>query len=100
MSTPKSTSTVAVVHLVIISKYLPATNSRGARVKVTLPKWDGVKGKTTSWDYALDAQGNHAAAAGQYAEQWADQYARGADVDLTGGYIGDGKWAWSVRVRD
>ena len=99
MSDTKSTSTVSVVHLVIITKYLSATNHRGARIKASLPKFD-VTTKTYPWDYAGDPKDNHAKAAGDFAERWADQYARGADVDLQGGYVGDGKWAWTVRVLD
>lgn len=43
----------------IETKYLGPTNSRGARVKATCQ----AKSATVSWDYALNSQGNHEAAA-------------------------------------
>lgn len=42
----------------IITKYLCPTNVRGARIKATAQAGS----ITLSWDYALDAEGNHKAA--------------------------------------
>lgn len=43
-----------------MTKYLGATNSRGARIKAT--SGSGLT-LTISWDYALDVERNHVAAA-------------------------------------
>jgi hypothetical protein len=41
---------------VIVSKYLGPTNTKGARVKVTVPYGKSI---TVPWDYSLDAFFNH-----------------------------------------
>jgi hypothetical protein len=43
----------------ITTKHLPATNHRGSRIKASCEAGT----ITVSWDYALDAQDNHKAAA-------------------------------------
>jgi hypothetical protein len=49
----------------ITTKYLCPTNHRGARVKATAQAGS----VTVSWDYALNADGNHTAAAQALAEK-------------------------------
>lgn len=43
----------------IQTKYLPATNNRGSRVKA----WCQAKSITVLWEYELGVEGNHKAAA-------------------------------------
>lgn len=44
----------------IITKYLPATNTRGSRVKATAASGLSI---TIEWDYAIDIEENHTQAA-------------------------------------
>lgn len=53
----------------IITKYLPATNTRGSRIKVS--GWLG--SKTYPWDHALDGKENHEAAMGAWVEYWSTE---------------------------
>lgn len=68
----------------IVTKFVGATNSRGSRIIARCQaKWI-----TVSYDHALNADGNHAAAAQQLAESlgWTgDAYGR-----LVGGGMPDG----------
>lgn len=65
---------------VIITKYLPATYARGARVKASLAKgWGARSGDTITveWDWSLDGWQNHLAAAETLArklELWGRYY--------------------------
>ena len=43
----------------IITKYLPATNHRPARIKASCQRGSRI----VSWDYAFDVEGNHRLAA-------------------------------------
>jgi hypothetical protein len=67
----------------IITKYLPATNHKGSRIKA---KAFGVKPITLSYDYALDAEGNHLGAALRLckANGWPNDLVSGALPDQTG----------------
>lgn len=64
----------------ISTRYLGPTNSRGARVVASAEAGR----KIYSWDYALDAYANHAAAALQFAQEW------GWDGEYVGGGTADG----------
>lgn len=56
----------------IITKYLPATNTRAARIKAQASGWgDGrsIPAMTFSYDYALEAEDNHRRAAHALADK-------------------------------
>lgn len=59
----------------IVTKYLGATNSRGARVKATA----AAGSLTVSWDHSLNVGGNHRAAAEALARKygWVGEYVGG-----------------------
>lgn len=86
----------------IITRYLGATNSRGARVKAKI-KSDSV---TLPWDHAKDVDENHNAAAQALALKldWHGNWARGSLPDGTGNvYIcirGPGFAAFKVENVD
>jgi hypothetical protein len=67
----------------IITKFLPPTNVRGSRVKATAEAGS----VTLSWDHALNAELNHAAAAHALASKfgWKGTYYAGA-IPGTSGY--------------
>ena len=44
----------------IITKYLPATNTKGARIKASASDFKAV---TLPWDFSLDTKSNHERAA-------------------------------------
>ena len=50
----------------IVTKYLPPTNHRGARVKVIA----STRAVTIPWDYALDVPENHASAVRIVINRW------------------------------
>jgi len=67
----------------IITKYLPATNSRGARIKAQASGWGDRRralSLTRSYDYELSAEDNHLAAAGALAVElmWSGVWVEGA----------------------
>lgn len=69
----------------IETKYLGPTNTKGARIKATA--WaDSV---TLRYDYALDAQGNHKAAADALIAKlgWTGTFAQGGNVKGDGYYF-------------
>lgn len=71
----------------VISKYLPVTNHRGSRIKVTRSDHrQGDPTLTVSWDYALDIGENHCEAIRQFIEMldWDDS-------DWIVSHAGDGK---------
>lgn len=69
----------------IETKYLPATNNRGSRIKATA--WAG--SVTVPYDYALDADANHKAAAmaliAKY--EWQGTFAQGGNAKGNGYYF-------------
>ena len=69
----------------IATKYLGATNTRGGRIKATA--WGG--NTTVPYDYALDVQDNHKAAADALIAKmgWNGTYAQGGNTDGTGYYF-------------
>lgn len=69
----------------IETKYLGATNAKGGRIKATA--WAG--SVTIGYDYALDAQGNHKAAADALIAKlgWTGTFAQGANVKGDGYYF-------------
>jgi hypothetical protein len=69
----------------IETKYLGATNAKGGRIKATA--WAG--SITLPYDYALDAQGNHKAAADALIAKlgWTGTFAQGGNVKGTGYYF-------------
>ena len=69
----------------IETKYLGATNAKGGRIKATA--WAG--SVTIGYDYALDAQGNHKAAADALIAKlgWTGTFAQGGNVKGNGYYF-------------
>jgi hypothetical protein len=69
----------------IETKYLRATNVRGARIKATA----AAGSITIGYDYALDAQDNHKAAADALIAKmgWTGTFAQGGNTDGTGYYF-------------
>jgi hypothetical protein len=69
----------------IETKYLGATNAKGGRIKATA--WAG--SVTVGYDYALDAQGNHKAAADALIAKlgWTGTFAQGGNVKGNGYYF-------------
>jgi hypothetical protein len=69
----------------IETKYLGATNAKGGRIKATA--WAG--SVTIGYDYALDAQGNHKAAADALIAKlgWTGTFAQGGNVKGDGYYF-------------
>lgn len=61
----------------ITTKYLPATNFRGARVKASHTA--GAQSVTLSWDYGLNSEANHRMAASALAHKldWAGEWIGG-----------------------
>jgi hypothetical protein len=68
----------------IETKYLPANDRRGTRIKATA--WGGTV--TVGYDYALDAVDNHRAAADALIAKmgWQGTYAQGGNAKGDGGY--------------
>ena len=68
----------------IETKYIKATNVTGARIKATA--WGG--SITIGYDYALDAQDVHRAAADALIAKlgWSGTYAQGGNAKGDGGY--------------
>jgi hypothetical protein len=55
----------------IITRYLGPTDHRGSRIKATHKRdSETTEQITISWDYNLDSQANHQAAAKQLLSQW------------------------------
>lgn len=69
----------------IETKFIRATNVTGERIKATA--WGG--SVTVGYDYALDGQGNHRAAADALIAKmgWNGTYAQGGNVNGTGYYF-------------
>lgn len=69
----------------IETKYLPATSNRGARIKATA--WAG--NVTVPYDYALNADDNHKAAALALRHKmgWQGKFAQGGNVKGDGYYF-------------
>lgn len=69
----------------IETKFIKATNATGERIKATA--WGG--SVTVGYDYALDAKGNHKAAADALIAKlgWDGKYAQGANAKGTGYYF-------------
>lgn len=67
----------------ITTKYIGPTNTKGSRIKATCQ----AKSITRSWDYALNADENHRAVAGELAQLvgWAGNWRMGADSGA--GYV-------------
>lgn len=67
----------------IITKYLPATNKNGSRIKASA---EGVKSVSVSFNYDLNTEQNHAAAAGKLCEKygWTKKLVSGGLPDQTG----------------
>lgn len=61
----------------IVTKYLGPTNHRGARIKATIAS--GAKAYTMPYNYELDTDDNHAAAAHELAQRlgWGGEYIGG-----------------------
>ena len=78
----------------ITTKFLPATGSRGPRIKASIAGVD-YPSRTTGWDYELGI-GSHGRAAQALAEAWSNGLCKGHDLRLIGGHIGDGLYAWHV----
>lgn len=53
----------------IITKYFPATNTKGARIKATCQRGS----RYVSWDYALSTEENHKRAASWLCARFADE---------------------------
>jgi hypothetical protein len=54
---------------VIVTKYLPPTNNRGARIKASLsPGWGSAKPVTINYEFGLPGSTNHERAALAFAE--------------------------------
>lgn len=68
----------------IETRYLGPTNNRGGRIKASA--WGG--SVTVGYDYALDGQGNHRAAADALIAKmgWNGTYAQGGNAKGDGGY--------------
>ena len=69
----------------IATKYLPATNNRGARIKATA--WGG--SATVPYDYELEVPDAHRVAADALIAKlgWKGTYAQGGNVEGTGYYF-------------
>ena len=69
----------------IETKFIKATNAKGGRIKATA--WAG--SVTIGYDYALDAQGNHKAAADALIAKlgWTGTFAQGGNVKGDGYYF-------------
>jgi len=69
----------------IETKYIKATNTRGSRIKATA--WGGTI--TVGYDYALDTDGAHKAAADALIAKmgWTGTFAQGGDVKGDGYYF-------------
>ena len=67
----------------IITKYLPATDTKGSRIKASA---EGVKSVVISWNYVLGIEANHAAAARGLCEKyaWGESLIAGSLPDQTG----------------
>lgn len=81
----------------IETKYLPATNYRGSRVKASAQAGS----VTVPWDYALSVEANHDAAARTLIRKlsWFGAWVRGARVDDKGNvYVAINGDARSMRV--
>ena len=67
----------------IVTKYLPATNSKGSRVKAGA---FGVKPVTLPWDHALNTEENHLWAALKLCEKqgWPNDIVSGGLPDQSG----------------
>ena len=76
---------MTVVTQAIETKYLGPTNTKGARIKASA--WGG--SVTIGYDYALDAQGNHKAAADALIAKlgWTGTFAQGGNVKGDGYYF-------------
>ncbi len=88
----------------IITKFLPATDTRGPRIKAECDWWDG-KPRTYGYDYALSNSGNHAEAARKLAREipgTQDNTILGAVTDTGWVWIleGDGFGAFRYPVRE
>ena len=70
----------------ITTKTLPATNTRGARVKTTT----GMASLIRHWDHEMSAEQNHHAAA---RELWASLKWQSIG-HLLGGCLGNGNYVW------
>ncbi len=80
--------------LTVLTKFLPATGSRGPRVKASLVDVD-FPTKTVGWDYELGLD-TYAKVARDYAAAWAATVQTKASIRLVGGYVGNGLYAWHV----
>ncbi len=69
----------------IETKYLGATNTKGSRIKASA----AAGSVTLPYDYALDAQGNHKAAADALIAKlgWTGTFAQGGNVKGDGYYF-------------
>jgi hypothetical protein len=67
----------------IITKYIPSSNFRSARIKATA---EGVKPITLPWDYSLSTEENHFCAALELcaAQAWKNDLVFGALPDQSG----------------
>ena len=76
---------MAITTQAIETKYLRATNVRGARIKATA--WAG--SVTVGYDWGLDADENHSAAADALIAKfdWKGTYAQGGNVKGDGYYF-------------
>jgi hypothetical protein len=72
----------------IITKYIGPSNVKGVRIKATCQAGS----ITLSWDHALNADGNHCAAAKALAEKWGWNFG-----EWIGGQLPDGSNAWVCR---
>lgn len=66
----------------IVTKYIPPTNTRCSRIKASA--WVG--SVTISWDYSLDVEENHLAAAKALADKysWRGNFVGGGSPDEKG----------------
>lgn len=69
----------------ITTKYLPATNVKGSRIKASCQR----SSVTLSWDDSLNIDGNHAAAAQALADKlnWGGEWLGGFDKDNRGVFV-------------
>lgn len=76
---------MAFITQAIETKYLPATNTRGSRIKATA--WVG--SITVPYDYGLNADDNHKAAADALIAkyQWQGTFAQGGNAKGDGYYF-------------
>lgn len=75
---------MTIITQAIETKFIRATNVTGERIKATA--WGG--SVTVGYDYALDSQGNHKAAADALIAKmgWNGTYAQGGNAKGDGGY--------------